>query len=379
MYDAVIIGGGPAGCAAAITLRLRDKRVALVEKSHFPRHKVCGEFLTARCRGALRELGVMDRIDALNPPQISDAVLATPGQALRAPFQSNGHGLPFGVSRYALDAILLDRATELGVEVLQPALARGFHELQGRAEGGIETQVDCENSSVSLTSRVLLIADGKIRGLLPDDDTAAGTVDQVGIKSHLAQVCFERQSVELYGFPGGYVGLSPIESRRANVCAAVDLATYRSLGNNAARWFEFAMKSNPRFAKRVDRAHLTNDWLVTPLPRYNYRPVKTPGVIALGTAAAAFDPIIGEGIWMALSSGMRTAQLLLEGDRAAGADSLAIPRESQRHFAHQFRIRNLSAKLLVGLSRSPLLSDASIRVLRRAPWLVRLLMSSSGK
>ena len=65
-----IRGGGPAGCAAAIAALLEDAKVELIERSHFPRHKVCGEFLSPGVEGALTQLGLWSDFEALGPARI---------------------------------------------------------------------------------------------------------------------------------------------------------------------------------------------------------------------------------------------------------------------------------------------------------------------
>ena len=67
-FDVVVIGGGVAGCSAAITLAQQGTRVALVEAKAYPHHKVCGEVLSPGCVPMLERLGVLEAIRALNPP-----------------------------------------------------------------------------------------------------------------------------------------------------------------------------------------------------------------------------------------------------------------------------------------------------------------------
>src|SRR5713226_2814183 len=70
-YDAVIIGGGPAGCSAAISLSQRGARVLVLEEKRMPRGKLCGEFITPEGFATLERLGVMDRMLAAGAQKIS--------------------------------------------------------------------------------------------------------------------------------------------------------------------------------------------------------------------------------------------------------------------------------------------------------------------
>jgi len=105
-----VIGAGPAGSAAAISAIQCGAQVELVERSHFPRHKVCGEFLSPEIVPALERLGVWCSIEARNPPRIRRMVLHF-GERQRADCLSDG---AFGLSRYALDEILFSKAVESG-------------------------------------------------------------------------------------------------------------------------------------------------------------------------------------------------------------------------------------------------------------------------
>src|SRR5438552_6936188 len=76
-YDAIIIGGGPAGSAAAISLAQRGARVLLLEEKRMPRGKLCGEFITPECFPSLERLGVMDRMLAAGSQKITRVRLIT--------------------------------------------------------------------------------------------------------------------------------------------------------------------------------------------------------------------------------------------------------------------------------------------------------------
>ncbi|HEU5249438.1 MAG TPA: FAD-dependent oxidoreductase, partial [Thermoanaerobaculia bacterium] len=74
-FDAVVVGAGPAGCAAAVTLATRGRSVLLLEKDLFPRHKVCGEFLSADALPALERLGVREAVESASDERMSRGTL----------------------------------------------------------------------------------------------------------------------------------------------------------------------------------------------------------------------------------------------------------------------------------------------------------------
>src|SRR5947208_2639225 len=106
-YDALIIGGGPAGCSAAITLAQNGWRIGLIEAKHYPHHKVCGEFLSPECGILLERLGLTSAIHAHCPISIDAVCITAPdGTSWEARLPAPA----LGISRYAFDAMMADRA-----------------------------------------------------------------------------------------------------------------------------------------------------------------------------------------------------------------------------------------------------------------------------
>ena len=100
-FDAIVIGGGPAGSSTAILLQRQGWRVAIFEKTVRPQHKVCGEFLSPAAWPLLHDLGIAEKIEQTGAP-VWDLVLATPFQEKRFPLDAPG----LGISRKKLDEIL---------------------------------------------------------------------------------------------------------------------------------------------------------------------------------------------------------------------------------------------------------------------------------
>src|SRR5271170_3602582 len=111
-FDAVIIGGGPGGAVAALVLAKAGWSVAVVEKSRFPRQKVCGEFLSATNHSLLQQLGVAGKFSELAGPKVTSVSLFAGETILTSPMPqpqtgAETHGRALGRDR--LDTILLQR------------------------------------------------------------------------------------------------------------------------------------------------------------------------------------------------------------------------------------------------------------------------------
>ena len=104
-YDAIAIGAGLSGCSAAIQLAKLGYRILLLEQSHYPMHKLCGEFLSVEVTAAFEHLGIMEQVRKVGAQPIHRAYLTTAGGVS---FRSNLPSTALGLSRYQLD---FDRST----------------------------------------------------------------------------------------------------------------------------------------------------------------------------------------------------------------------------------------------------------------------------
>ena len=120
-FDVIVVGGGPAGSAAAIRSAQSGARVVLIERSVFPRHRP-GETLHPGIEPLLQQLGVWDVITEANFIRHHAIRIRCGGQDMIRPFGSDANGQWYGLQawREEFDALLLNRARELGVTIIQP-------------------------------------------------------------------------------------------------------------------------------------------------------------------------------------------------------------------------------------------------------------------
>ena len=262
-----VIGGGPAGSAAAIAARQEDREVSLIEKSRFPRHKVCGEFLSPEIAPMLESLGVWERFLAAGPARITHLELHFASVQKRCKLPDAAYGL----SRYRFDEMLFARALEMGA-VHQSAVT------------------DISNPAPTV------IAHGR-----KHSSDRGGRL--FGFKSHFEGPA--NDAVELYFFggflSGCYVGINPVEGGITNVCG---LGPENVLSSHAFD-FDSVVNSFPRLSERLRPLHRTMRWhSAGPLIFENrFKGESKPLDYPAGDALSFVDPFTGSGLLSAVLTG----------------------------------------------------------------------------
>lgn len=352
--DVLVIGGGLAGAAAAIGLAEAGARVTLLERAHGPHDKVCGAFLSGEAVALLHRLGVGDALAAA--PAIDRLALEAGGRRARA-------DLPFtarGLSRVVLDEALLARAEALGV-----ALRRG-ERVEGIEAEGTRRLVRLSGGRTIAAPHVVL-ATGK-HDLRGHARPLADADPMVGIKQAFAPSAAGREAlagtIALALFAEGYAGLQMVEGGRANLCLAVRESRLRAAGGPAgivaAASRESALIAEALAdAEPVDRRPLA----VARVP-YGYvrRAALAEGVYAVGDQAGVIPSFCGDGMAIALHSGLGAARAVATGARA-GTHAAGLAAEIGPQIGR--------ARLMEILAAGPLARHALIAILGRAPALTR--------
>ena len=306
--DVFVIGGGVAGCAAAIALCRGGKRVTLIEREQTPRHKVCGEFLSGEALDDLRALGI-DAVE-LGAVPIPYVRLAAAGQAAEAQ-------LPFpaaSVTRKTLDTALIAEAVAAGVRVER---GRSVEALSS-ATGGMWQAVLDDGTVCEAPAAFLATGKHDLRGYARPKDLQRWVAFKMYYRLAPAQAAELAGASELMLYPGGYGGIQPVEGGIANLCWVVQ---QRYLARVGHRWENFLAKIQrdcPHLAMRLAGAEplLDKPVAITHIPYGHIRRTTENGLYCIGDQAAVIPSFTGDGISIALHTARCAAAAFLAGEPA---------------------------------------------------------------
>lgn len=344
-WDAVVVGGGPAGAMAARELARRGRAVLLVDKSRFPRYKVCGCCLNARALSALDTVGLGDLVRRLNGVPLHTLAVGRRGHRLSV-------RLPQGmaVSREAFDAALLDAAREAGAAVLTETTA--FVCSPGKDSRNVRLRRN--NAVLETTARLVVAADGLGGRLLREQgfDSPAEEESRVGagVIADAAPGTYDPGIIHMACAPGGYVGLVRIEDGRLNIAAAFELDFMKAAGGMGSA--AAAVLESAGFPPVPDLRALS--WRGTPALTRRATLVSAPRGFVLGDAAGYVEPFTGEGMAWALTSAIALAPIA---ERAIQHYNSDIEREWAQAYDRVVRRRQYVCRFLAaGLRRQPLVA-----------------------
>jgi menaquinone-9 beta-reductase len=305
-YDVIIAGAGPAGTSAAIHLAANGLKVLLVEQKKFPRAKLCGEFISPECQSHFQKLGVSRAIVCSEPASLNETVFySSRGHQVTVPSSWFGERMALGLSRAVMDEVLLRRAAEIGVEVIEGASVVGPR-INADCVHGLK--IKSESRELEFEAPVTIDATGRARILARKINHSLKQKPKlVAFKAHLQNTRVASGACEIYFYPGGYGGLSSIEGGASNLCFITGADQVKHCNSDPERVMREMVMKNPRAHFTLDTAETTSEWLSA---SWEQSPAPAKGLLAIGDAAAFIDPFTGSGMLMAFESGELVADVI---------------------------------------------------------------------
>lgn len=314
--DVIIIGGGPAGAACALALARGGARCVLLERSPSPVWKA-GEVIDSRAQAPLRELGVWEPFTARGYLRSAGTLSAWGPGVEEKSTATSPYGGSFLVDRADLESMLLDAAVAAGASVIRGAQARAA---EWTASGWSVDVRHGPATSQALRTDLLIEATGRCRSII-------GAGERVRVDSLVALMAYPstdrspdlRFSIETA--PDGWWYAADLPQGRAVLAFMTDADLIPPGHDARARFFLRKLESSVLMRSRFPPASLTCGTRVVPAMSALRRTLGGKGWVALGDAAATYDPLAGAGVAAALSKGLALSRLVL-GESSAAASTL---------------------------------------------------------
>lgn len=391
IYDALIIGGGPAGATSALLLAKAQWSVAVVERAHFPRGKVCGEFVSGTNAKLFEALGISDAVRKLAGPAVRSVGLFAGNSILTSEMPRPGasdDSLGRAVGREDLDTLLLARARQAGAIVFQPWSAV---ELQQTPEAFHCAMVRRETrESQILRAKIVIAAHGSWEpGRLPSQVSRAAMrgSDLLGFKAHFRNTRLPVGLMPLLAFPGGYGGM--VHSGRGRVSLSccirrdqLERLRRKAPASSAGECLLAHIEQSCSGAREVlSDASQDASWLSAGPIRPGIRCHSVAGIFPVGNAAGEAHPVIAEGISMAMQSAALLCRQLTT-ERAGVLSGRAIERVARDYAAawrQNFAPRLWAAAIIANWAMRPSAVACLVPWLRLLPFTLTLGARWSGK
>ena len=364
-FEVIIIGGGLAGLCNAIHLSKLGKSVLLIEKNSYPKHKVCGEYISNE---VLSYLSFLD----INPfdfgaVKIDKFELSTTNNKLISAKLPLGG---FGISRYQLDFILSEKAKENSVIILQDTV------LNINFKDGVFNIETKEN--ITFRSKIAIGAFGK-RSLLDikmERNFIQKKSPYLGVKIHVKGE-FQTDLVALHNFKGGYCGVSKVENDAINLCYITSFSSFKKYKNIYD--FQENVVFKNQFLKEIfqnSKPIFEQPLSISQISFETKKPIENH-IIMCGDSAGMIHPLCGNGMSMAIQSAQIASKLILNYLEGSILTRKELENNYISEWNKQFSWRLKSGHFIAKLFRNDKISNALLQILRKLPFLLPIIIKQT--
>jgi geranylgeranyl reductase family protein len=338
--DVIVVGAGPGGATAATALAQRGYDVLLLDRSTFPRDKICGDAISLGCIRIMNELGMAARIQDATARgefhRLDGMRLVGPsGHVLRTQFRRGENGEDSYVSpRMYFDALIQQHAVASGAEFCRAEVKEPLIE-DGRVVG---VMARTNGHTHAIRARVVVGADGVtsavMRRLRPEATQHVDGHRAVALRAYIEGIELFPHEVEFFLYDDilpGYAWVFPIGEGAANVGLGMRLDRFRLLKKNLKKMLQEFLEM-PAIRARLKDGHTVRDVAIWQLNFGSQARLQHAfdGALLVGDAAGFINPLTGGGIENALISGSLAAEVI--------ADALSVGDTSRAGLASYERL-----------------------------------------
>lgn len=354
-FDVIIVGGGLAGLSSAIHLSKANLSILLIEKNGYPKHKVCGEYVSNEVLPYLEFLNI--NVFKLGAKKINKFHLSTiKNKLISATLPLGG----FGISRYCLDDALAKKAIENKVEILLDTVENiQFYD---------ETfSVETKNNK-TYHSKMVIGAYGKRANLdiQLKREFITSKSPYLAVKTHV-KGHFSEDLVALHNFEGGYCGVSKIENDHINLCYITNYKQFKKYKN--IEEFQEKILFKNHFLKNIfseTTPVFEQPLTISQISFEEKKPIENH-IIMCGDTAALIHPLCGNGMSMAFKSAQIASTLIIKFFNKEIEDRAALEKQYIRDWNTTFKLRLKTGRIVARLFNNPMLCEVLMRGLKWVP------------
>jgi geranylgeranyl reductase family protein len=371
IYDVIIVGGGPGGSTCATVLGKKGKKVLILEKEKFPRDKTCGDAISGKSMGVLRDLGLHTEVENSDHGVVTGLTFSSPkSEIVKIKFKNKDGGLDksYTCRRMVYDNILFNNAKKHatameGMEATSLIVENGkVVGVKAKGKDAVEQEFRAKlvvgaDGSSSITCKH--VGDHDID---PNHTCIAYRAYYTGITGidDTIEIHFEKSIMP------GYFWIFPLENGIANVGIGMVMKDMKDKNLNLQKSMEDIIAKNPLFKERFANAKLVSPIKAWRLPFGSKRRKGcADGIMLIGDALGLVDPFSGEGIGNAMLSGKLAAE---------AADAAIAANDTSQAFLS----RNYEEKLweIVG---GELSNSYNMQRAGKYEWLLNFVISKAAK
>ena len=366
-FDVIIIGGGLAGLSSAIHLSKNNCSVLVIEKNTYPKHKVCGEYISNEVLPYLDYLGI--DVFKLGAKRINKFELSTPKNKLvKANLPLGG----FGISRFCLDNDLAKKAIANKAVIIQDTV-----EDVTFANNAFLVKTKEANYS----SKIVIGAYGKRANL--DVKLKRSFIKNkspfLAVKTHI-KGNFPEDLVALHNFEGGYCGVSKVEDNSINVCYITNFEAFKKYKDidefqEKVVFKNTALKSIFKNSESVFKAPLS----ISQISFETKNPIENH-MLMCGDTAGMIHPLCGNGMSMAIRSAQMASLLIIKFCNGEIKNRKTLEKQYIREWNAEFKLRLTTGHIVANLFSKNKLAEVLIRIVKWFPFILpQIIKRTHGK